>query len=279
MHVLGFPPQVSSLSTALMQPEKRGPPQLLERGSDDDDRGFEVTLPICDELYDDTSHSNALMEYNLQYNEGETRMNGSCAPEVVAGTYCVVTRLWPSDWSERSKCPEKQMPRGTKRPREASYEQCRATNNAVPRWYYEFANQCAEVHTRADSSDSSVDYEQMTCGCDFEEGLAHCEAAIMNRWQRCGGQFYIGITGDPEFRWKNSVFGHKLKYRLPHRPGNMRVLLKASLDITRAIEISLVKNFHKHPQLRDNVINVENTPIGPVSATEDGRCFLYVIWY
>ena len=240
----------------------------LKSESEDD----EVILPI-DESYDDSSLPNALM---MEYNDGDTRMNGSCAPEVVAGSNCVATRLWPSDyWSVKSKCPEKQMPRGTgtKRRRDTNY---------LPDWYNRFAGACAELHTmpcRADSSDSSIDYEQMMCGCDFEEGLAHCEAAIMNRWQRCGGQFYIGITGHPESRWENSAFGHKLKYRLPHRPDNMRVLLKASLDITRAIEISLVKNFHKHPQLRDNVINVENTPIGPVSATKDGRCFLYVIWY
>ena len=121
----------------------------------------------------------------------------------------------------------------------------------------------------------SISFTHCLKGCDsFAEAFAHFEAKIAKITGRAG--FYIGITGDPEFRWENSAFGHKLKYRLPHRPDNMRVLLKASLDITRAIEISLVKNFHKHPQLRDNVINVVNTPIGPVSATEaDGSLVLH----
>ena len=133
---------------------------------------------------------------------------------------------------------------------------------------------CVARHT-TDLGDGSIIYSQMLSGCtSFTETFNHCESQITKRLSMGLHKFYIGITGDPQFRWENPRFGHTLK----HRGAHMHVLLKASADITRDVEISLVRHYHANIGTSFKILNAKNSPPGSLRENAHGEHFLYVIW-
>ena len=144
----------------------------------------------------------------------------------------------------------------------------------LPTIYKAFAHECVKRYTKEDAN-SSANCRQMISGSGFEEGRRHCLAAIMKHLQLpCLARFYIGITGDPVFRWYNPLFGHKLKYR----HCDMQILLKTGADTTRAIEKSLVNQFHEDTRLKECIVNERHSPQGLLVEQKKGEHYLYVIW-
>ena len=90
----------------------------------------------------------------------------------------------------------------------------------------------------------------------------------------CPARFYIGITGDPVFRWDNSLYGHKFRFR----HCEMQVLVCAGAHTTRAIEKSLVEQFHQDTRLRECMVNERHSPEGVLVEQKEGKHYLYVIW-
>ena len=137
----------------------------------------------------------------------------------------------------------------------------------------QFKRRCVALHT-TDLGDGSIIYSQMLSGCtSFTETFNHCESQITRRLSMGLHKFYIGITGAPQFRWENPDFGHSLKHRRAH----MHVLLKASADITRDVEISLVKHYHANIGTSFKILNAKNSPPGSLRENAHGEHFLYVI--
>ena len=144
----------------------------------------------------------------------------------------------------------------------------------LPTIYEAFAHECVKRYK--EDANSTANCRQMISGASFQEGRHHCLAAIMKHLQLpCPARFYIGITGDPLFRWDNPLYGHKLKYR--HR--NMQILLKACAATTRAIEKSLVNQFHEDTRLKECIVNERHSPQGPLVEQKEGEHYLYVIWW
>ena len=171
------------------------------------------------------------------------------------------------DLAARSRnAPRESMPK-----QRAQYSSSAMTLSTI---YKAFAHECVKRYTKEDAN-SSVNCRQMISGSGFEEGRRHCLAAIMKHLQLpCPAHFYIGITGDPVFRWHNPLFGHKLQYR----HCSMQILLKAGADTTRAIEKSLVNQFHKDIRLKECIVNERHSPQGFLVEQKEGEHYLYVIW-
>jgi hypothetical protein len=225
-------------------------------------------------------------------------MNGSCMPEVIeekapvegiclqdlalrayyeaSASVSSLRSLVPARggaMATSSMLAKNSFGRSSPFPRNANYQPLavRARTLTPTLSYNSFARACVEFHT---DYDTPIYYNQMVLCEDFGQGFAHCDAIIIERCQQCVNSFYIGITGDPEFRWENPEFGHTLK----HRFSRMLILLEASVNITRAVETALVKHYHADSRLVQRIMNVKDTPPGAVSANSNGEHFLYVFW-
>ena len=133
---------------------------------------------------------------------------------------------------------------------------CSADARGPTSTFTSFARACGDLHT---SGDACINSKQKLSGCtDFQQGISHCKARIAEGLRNKSQSLYIGITGDPKFRWDNEEFGHRLK----NRWSRMNVLLEGDADITRAIETALVKYYHDDDELRDGVMNHISNPSG-----------------
>ena len=212
-------------------------------------------------------------------------MNGSCGRELVGESRPTNTLRCHGDASKgavkRKRDEEFTLAdlaaRSRNAPRESMPQQgaqysCSAMT--LQTIYTAFARKCAEHYTKEDAN-SSINCRHMISCSGFDEGRRHCLAAIMKHLQLpCLARFYIGITGDPVFRWYNPLFGHKLKYR----HCDMQILLKAGADTTRAIEKSLVNQCHEDTRLKECIVNERHSPQGSLVEQKDGEHYLYVIW-
>ena len=198
----------------------------------------------------------------------DERMNGSCGGPTTAAKTKGSDEFTLSDLSARYR----------NAPRESSPKRRRVQHSTSPMTlgtlYKDFAHLCVSLYTKEDAN-SAVNWKHMISVSSFEDGRRHCLAFIMKQLQLpCPPRFYIGITGDPVFRWYNPLFGHKLKYR----HCDMQILLKAGADTTRAIEKSLVNQCHEDTRLKECIVNERHSPQGSLVEQKDGEHYLYVIW-
>ena len=198
----------------------------------------------------------------------DERMNGSCGGPTTAAKTKGSDEFTLSDLSARHRnAPRESSPKR----RRVQYASSPMTLRTI---YKDFAHLCVSLYTTEDAN-SSVNWKHMISVSSFEDGRRHCLAFIMKQLQLpCPPRFYIGITGDPVFRWDNPLFGHKLKYR----HCNVQVLLKAGKYTTRAVEDSLIKHLYQDFQRRALMINERHSPQGVLREEKEGEHYLYVIF-
>ena len=196
-------------------------------------------------------------------------VNGSSMPGDFEASGAIPFRICAATEREHKRIEEL---RGMKRGRSSGSADVFSSNTLGT--VEQFKRWCVARHT-TDLGDGSIFYSQMLSGCtSFTESFNHCESQITKMLSMGLQTFYIGITGDPQFRWENPKFGHSLKHRRAH----MRVLLKASADITRSVEISLVTHYHANVGTSFQILNAKNSPPGSMKENAHGEHFLYVIF-
>ena len=116
-------------------------------------------------------------------------------------------------------------------------------------------------------------HDVSACGDNLTIVLNYCKDKINSQLMRHPLNFYIGITHCPLLRWGNEEYGHVYDARWGFQC--MWVLLKATPDQTRAIEISLSDDIFAHHCRK---LNAEKTPQGALVPDQHGDHYLYVCW-